>query len=169
MFTGGQFVSEEKILSGYYLDPLLVVGLEGFWGCVYYSILLPIFQNWSCDNEKLCPHGTLEDTKQAFHEMGQNKWLIVQSVGIIMSISCFNATGVAITKYASAAQRSTIDTCRTLLIWIMSLAFLGEEFLPLEIVGFVLLVVGTLVYNEIVIVPIEFMKRNTKQELAKKE
>ena len=43
LFTGGQFVSEEKILSGYYLDPLLVVGLEGFWGCIYYAILLPIF------------------------------------------------------------------------------------------------------------------------------
>lgn len=43
LFTGGQFVTEEKILSGYYLDPLLVVGLEGLWGCVYYAILLPIF------------------------------------------------------------------------------------------------------------------------------
>ena len=86
-----------------------------------------------------------------------------------MSISCFNATGVAITKYASAAQRSTVDTCRTLLIWIMSLIFLGEEFLPLEILGFILLVAGTLVYNEIYVVPLEFMKRNTKGEIAKRE
>jgi len=44
-FTGIQFISEEKILGGYYLDPLLVVGLEGFWGCLYYAILLPIFQH----------------------------------------------------------------------------------------------------------------------------
>mgnify|MGYP001052241424 CR=1 FL=1 len=101
--------------------------------------------------------------------MGEHPWLIVQSVGIICSISCFNATGVAITKHASAAQRSTVDTCRTLLIWIMSLIFLGEEFLPLEILGFILLVAGTLVYNEIVIVPIGFMKKNTKEELAKRE
>lgn len=42
-FTGGQFVSEEKLLSGTSLDPLLVVGLEGFWGCVVFAILLPIF------------------------------------------------------------------------------------------------------------------------------
>ena len=27
-FTGGQFVSEEKILGGYSLDPLFVVGME---------------------------------------------------------------------------------------------------------------------------------------------
>lgn len=44
------------------------------------------------------------------------------SLGIILSISSFNATGVSITKYASAAQRSTVDTCRTLFIWVISLA-----------------------------------------------
>ena len=42
-FTGGQFVSEEKILGGYSLDPLFVVGMEGFWGCCVFGILLPVF------------------------------------------------------------------------------------------------------------------------------
>ena len=42
-FTGGQFVVEEKLLSGYYLNPLYVVGLEGLWGCIIYAIILPIF------------------------------------------------------------------------------------------------------------------------------
>jgi len=42
-FTGGQFVSEEKLLGGYALDPLYVVGLEGFWGCCVFAVLLPIF------------------------------------------------------------------------------------------------------------------------------
>jgi len=55
-FTGGQFVTEEKLLSDYYLDPLLVVGLEGMWGCVYYAILLPIFQQIKCTNA-LCTDG----------------------------------------------------------------------------------------------------------------
>jgi len=48
--------------------------------------------------------------------------------------------------------------------------YLGwETFLPLELIGFVLLVIGTFVYNEIVVVPIEFMARNTKVEMAKRE
>lgn len=42
-FTGGQFVVEEKLLGGYYLDPLYVVGLEGMWGCIIYAIVLPVF------------------------------------------------------------------------------------------------------------------------------
>lgn len=42
-FTGGQFITEEKLFDGYYLDPLFVVGMEGFFGCIYFLILLPIF------------------------------------------------------------------------------------------------------------------------------
>jgi len=42
-FTGGQFVTEEKILGGQSLDALYIVGLEGLWGCCIFAILLPIF------------------------------------------------------------------------------------------------------------------------------
>ena len=41
-FTGCQFVSEEKLLDVYYIDPLMMVGFEGMWGCIYYAIVLPI-------------------------------------------------------------------------------------------------------------------------------
>jgi len=152
-FTGGQFVTEEKILSGYYLDPLLVVGLEGFWGCCYYAILLPIFQHIKCDNA-LCHNGQLENTVTAFQQFGEHPVLIAQSIGIIISIACFNATGVAITKYASAAQRSTVDTCRTFLIWLISMIIGWEVFHALELVGFFMLVFGTIIYNEIYVLPI---------------
>ena len=44
-----------------------------------------------------------------------------------------------------------------------------EKFIWGELVGFALLVAGTLVYNEIVEVPISFMNRNTKKNIAKRE
>jgi hypothetical protein len=74
-----------------------------------------------------------------------------------------------ITKYASAAQRSTVDTCRTLVIWCVFLALGKEKFLVGELFGFFLLVLGTLVYNEIIEIPLTFMNRNTKSSLAKRE
>lgn len=106
--------------------------------------------------------------------MADNKILIIQSIGIIISISGFNACGVAITKYASAAQRSTIDTCRTLLIWLLSLYPLRSEkfVVPLsfgELAGFVILVGATLVYNEIVIVPCGLLSYNTIKARAERE
>lgn len=101
--------------------------------------------------------------------MGENKILILQSIFIIISIASFNATGVAITKFATAAQRSTVDTSRTLVIWCVSLGLGWEQFLWPELVGFMLLVAGTLIYNEIYIVPIDFMSQNTKLALAAKK
>jgi len=48
--------------------------------------------------------------------------------------------------------------------------YLGwEDFLAWELLGFVFLVIGTFVYNEIVVVPIEFLSRNTKAEIAKRD
>ena len=105
----------------------------------------------------------------ALQQMQDHPILIAQSIGIICSISCFNATGVAITKYASAAQRSTVDTCRTLLIWLISLALKQETFdVPLsfgQLAGFVALVVGTLIYNEIWVLGCEPMNKNTKAKI----
>jgi len=73
-----------------------------------------------------------------------------------------------ITKYASAAQRSTVDTCRTLVIWCVFLAAGKEHFLFGELIGFFVLVLGTLVYNEIIEIPIDFMSKNTKRNLESK-
>ena len=94
--------------------------------------------------------------------MGDHPELIFQSIGIIVSIAAFNACGVSITKYASAAQRSTVDTCRTLIIWVVSMLLGWESFLALELVGFFMLVGGTLVYNEIIILPCEILNKDTK-------
>ena len=74
-----------------------------------------------------------------------------------------------ITKYASAAQRSTVDTCRTLIIWCVFLALGKEKFLVGEMFGFALLVLGTLIYNEIIEIPLTFMSKNTKRNIELRE
>jgi len=43
LFTGGQFIVEEKLLGGQNVHPLLCIGLEGLWGTIFFAILLPIF------------------------------------------------------------------------------------------------------------------------------
>jgi len=170
LFIGGQFVSEEKLLAGKSVDPLLCVGLEGFWGCCFYAILLPIFQNITCDpSNKLCHLNpisgvvTVEDSYEAWAAIKKHPELLTMSVGIVFSIAAFNATGLAITKYASSAQRSSVDTSRTLVIWATNIWVLRtERFMWGQAAGFVVLVIGTLIYNEIWIVPIEFLNYNTQ-------
>jgi drug/metabolite transporter (DMT)-like permease len=174
LFTGGLFIVEEKLLGDYYLDPLKVVGLEGLWGLIITVILLPIFQVIECGPNELCYYGRLEDTTRAFADMRENWILILQSILIAFSIGSFNAFGVSVTKNASAAQRSTIDTSRTVLVWIFFLAFKipgvkQETFSWLQLFGFILLVLGTLVYNEIIVLHTWGFDKNTKAALAKKQ
>ena len=127
------------------------------WGLSYYLFLLPIMQWIKCPPtgfvSALCNEGRLEDSAFAFKQIAADPVIIAQYVGIICSISLFNVFGISTTKFASAAQRSTIDTSRTVLIWICSCSFLGEKFQPWSIIGFVLLIAGTLIYNEIIEVP----------------
>jgi hypothetical protein len=82
----------------------------------------------------------------------------------------FNGFGVAVTKNASSAQRATIDTARTLVIWVFFLIFevygKKEDFYWLQLGGFILLVIGTLVFNEIVVVPFLGFNLYTKPAFA---
>jgi len=173
LFVGTQFIVEEKLFSGYYLDPLKVVGLEGCWGVLYWVVLLPLFQLINCQSEALCPYGKLSYTTMAFEQYWDNKVLIWLSVGICFSIAGFNGCGVAVTKYASAAQRSTIDTCRTLVVWVFFMSFpasspFKEYFDWIQLSGFVILVIGTLVYNEIIEVPFWGFDRNTRRAIKER-
>ena len=127
LFAAGLFVVEEYFLGDYYLDPFKVVGLEGMWGLMYFLICLPIYQAIECDFV-LCNFGYLENSSYAFYQMGQNGLLIAYTVGICVSIAMFNVSGVTTTKLASAAQRSTVDTSRTVFIWIGSVLLGFEEF-----------------------------------------
>lgn len=67
----------------------------------------------------------------------------------------FNFFGLSVTRTVSATSRSTIDTSRTLFIWIVSLALGWETFKWLQVVGFALLVYATFVFNNIVRPPLK--------------
>ena len=81
-----------------------------------------------CTAEGLCNGGVIENTQNVFHEMKDHPEIIYWSIGISLSIATFNFTGVSVTKYASAAQRSTVDTLRTFFIWMISIMLGREDF-----------------------------------------
>ena len=51
----------------------------------------------------------------------------------------------------------------------VSLIIGWEKFYWQELIGFILLVMGTLVYNEIVILPIEALSKNTRERILERE
>eukprot|EP00806_Schmidingerella_arcuata_P006219 Macronucleus_666.p1 GENE.Macronucleus_666~~Macronucleus_666.p1 ORF type:complete len:332 (+),score=103.51 Macronucleus_666:1-996(+) len=167
-FTGALFIVEEYFLGDYYLDPMKVVGLEGMWGLSYYLAVLPIMQLVKCDGDKVCQFGYVENSSYAFYQMADNLTIVWLSFGMMLSIAFFNVCGITTTKVASSAQRATIDTSRTLIIWIMSCLLQLEDFHWESIFGFIFLVFGTLVYNEIIILPFCGLDNNTKEKLEQR-
>jgi len=104
------------------------------------------------------------DAKEGWREITHYKAIAVSSVLIMISIGGFNFFGLSVTRTVSATARSTIDTCRTLFIWIVSLGLGWETFKWLQIVGFALLVYGTFLFNDIVSPPLRRCIRRPKNE-----
>jgi hypothetical protein len=86
----------------------------------------------------------------------------------VFSIATFNIMGVSITKYINAIARSIADVTRTILVWGVGLivtATAGSIYpnykweltkvgpILVELLGFVILVFGNIIYNEVVKLP----------------
>ncbi|DBB07830.1 TPA: hypothetical protein ACH3X3_009239 [Trebouxia sp. C0006] len=139
-----QFIIEEKYLAKYRVPALLGVGLEGMWGLLLSAIALPILSVVKGSD------GLATDSLfSAFREISHSWQLQASTVGSIVSIAFFNFFGLSVTKSLSGAARAAIDACRTILIWLFSVQVGWERFHGLQVVGFMILVAGTSMYNEL--------------------
>lgn len=151
--TATQMVIEEKFVTRYNVPALLAVGWEGTFGFLTLSlILIPMY--WiPAGIFSGNPRGVLEDVPDAFYQMGQNPVLIAAILGNIISIAFFNFAGISVTKELSATTRMVLDSVRTLVIWVFSLAIGWQDFQYLQPIGFSVLVVGMCIYNDIIFIP----------------
>ncbi|BEJ13887.1 hypothetical protein CspHIS471_0310610 [Cutaneotrichosporon sp. HIS471] len=145
IFTASQYVVEEKIMAYYTIDPLAAVSLEGMWGGLTTLGAMPIL------HILFHKKSSYFDVPRGWTQITQNPAVMWLAFMIALSIGAFNFFGLSVTTRVSATTRSTIDTCRTLGIWIVSLAIGWEElvwpFSLLQVTGFGLLVYGTFVFN----------------------
>jgi drug/metabolite transporter (DMT)-like permease len=174
LFSAAQFVIEEKIVKSYHVHPLQMVGWEGIWGTLLYTVLLGIFYQIECEpTNKLCYVNNegiarLEDFVFAFAQIGHNPLLLLFTLGYVCSIATYNYLGISITKFVSSPARAVLDNGRTVIIWLFFLVVPGlpqnwrEEFIPLQLFGFLLLVFGTFVYNEFIEIPLFGLNKETE-------
>ncbi|RCK56340.1 Uncharacterized protein C12G12.12 [Candida viswanathii] len=148
LLQGFQFVIEEHILEKNPIIPLQLVYIEGFYG-LSIMVILSVILNFiigsieSPEDFKSSPF----NLPLAFSQVFTNKNILISSILILLSIAAFNYCGLSITHRISATARSTVDTCRTLLVWIVAISMHWESFHLLQFTGFVVLVFGTLCFN----------------------
>ncbi|KAG2195350.1 hypothetical protein INT46_000900 [Mucor plumbeus] len=141
LFTASQFVIEEKILVRYKVTPLKAVGLEGSFGLISVLAAMPIL------HFLLGKTHPSFDVVQGYHDFFDHALVWQTGLAISVSIAFFNWFGLSITSTVSATARSTIDACRTLFIWIVSLSLGWEHFSWVQVVGFITMVAGTFYFN----------------------
>lgn len=145
-----QMVVEEKFVAGLDIPALQAVGWEGLFGFVVLAILqIPFYFIYVGPVFGKNPREVLEDVLDGFVQMGNNNLLIVATMGTIISIAFFNFAGISVTKEISATTRMVLDSVRTLVIWLCSMAFMGQKFEWLQLVGFTVLLYGMFLYNGI--------------------
>ncbi|KAI3641975.1 hypothetical protein MP228_011530 [Amoeboaphelidium protococcarum] len=148
-----QFVIEEKIIINYTGTPIKLVGLEGLFGLITLLLFMPIFHfTFGKDT------GGYFDLVSGYEDLASSPAVWGSSIGCALSIAFFNYFGLNVTRYISATSRTTIDTCRTLFIWIISLALGWEIFIWLQVVGFLVLIYGTFVFNDVIPLVPNFIK-----------
>ncbi|KAI1301310.1 Solute carrier family 35 member F6 [Halotydeus destructor] len=154
IITAAQMVIEEKFVSKRNISPLEAVGWEGFFGFTTLSVLLipmyyikvgqTIFQN---------PEDRLEDAIDGVHQI-MNSWQVATGfLGTIVSIAFFNFAGISVTKEMSATTRTVLDSVRTFVIWIFSLSVGWQGFSGIQLLGFIVLLAGMFLYNDVIIRP----------------
>jgi hypothetical protein len=97
--------------------------------------------------------GVEEDTITALAQIGSNTILLILVCIYPINALILNTSAQGITKYMSGLTRSILLQCRTGLVWVVTILIGWESFIWGELIGFSVLVIGALIYNDIIKLP----------------
>jgi len=148
---------EEKLLKKYNVAPVLAMGLEGFFGFSVLSCLLVVMKHIGTGSKvwghSPLPPYYLEDAYDGLVQLQNDHALLGAFIGVIISISIFNVTGITVTQEMSATTRMVLDSVRTIFIWMIALGLKWQSFHFLQPIGFFFIIVGMCFYYNLLIVP----------------
>ena len=184
-FNAIENIVQKKFVKKYIIHPSQLVGFEGLWGSCIYLILLIVFQNISCDDwvdkfkKGICftndeDISYIENSKFALEQMWDNKYLLILYMFYVISISLYNLVGIKLTELVSSTARVVVDEARTVFIWLFFIIFdpvegTHEEFNYLQLIGYIFLLFGTIIYNEILVIPICNLDYNTRDKKEERD
>jgi drug/metabolite transporter (DMT)-like permease len=135
IFTATQYVIEEKIMQNKIISPLLAVGIEGLIGTILVLLISPIYFTVRKINVTVL-----------FWQIIHEKQLWISFLVLTFTIAILNYLGLSLTKNMSSTARTTVDACRILIVWIVSLIIGWEIFNLIQLLGFLIMVSGIYIY-----------------------
>ena len=181
------FNLEEKILKEYDYSSLKTVGLEGIFGTFIYTILLIIFQFISCENwsnfykNNFCVMNDeniyhIEDSLFAFKQILENKKILLFILLYCIGVILYNSSRLIIFKNRSAMFYLIVDNIVRIFGVFIFLLVLPKEYKDendtfswLVLIGLVILLLGCLIFFEILVLPFWGLGDNTNQNFKKRK
>lgn len=157
VFAALCFVFEEIFLRKVHVPGMIGVGVEGLWGLGLCAGLITVM-NFIPDPSRPSDVDTgrsvmLESVIEWAYQVSLQPIQIVFIIAYALSTLFFNVSGMEVTRRLSAATRSTFNSCRALIVWLVSLAIGWERWsIPgsiIMIIGYVFIVLGTLIFNNV--------------------
>ncbi|XP_060601903.1 solute carrier family 35 member F6-like isoform X2 [Ruditapes philippinarum] len=133
------------------------VGLKGIYGLVVMTfIILPAMYFIPGGNAD----GSFENSIDALYQITNSTKLLSFCLLYLIAVAIYNITSIAVMRSLSAVHSTLIDACRTIMVWAVGMTIyygfdknFGEPFDKyygiLQIDGFLFLVIGTLIYKNV--------------------
>lgn len=148
-----QIVVEEYILADVHAPPLVVVGMEGFWGMMFsVFIFIPMFQ-FIPGND----NGRFENTHDSVYRLFNSGKLAAFTGMYWICILLLNYGGMLVTSELTAVHRTIFEALRTFFIWIVQIIIhysiddsYGEDWNGwsyMQLGGFLVLTASMLIYH----------------------
>eukprot|EP01013_Petalomonas_cantuscygni_P023201 TRINITY_DN44585_c0_g1_i1.p1 TRINITY_DN44585_c0_g1~~TRINITY_DN44585_c0_g1_i1.p1 ORF type:complete len:667 (+),score=138.10 TRINITY_DN44585_c0_g1_i1:161-2161(+) len=122
LFLAGQTVIEEMMLKLYAIPEMVLVGLEGTWGCIINAIILAVVSYVPASPCNVA-FGISEDVEQITAPHGSSKYIPPLTWGFLVAfvicVTVYNITGQAITRYTTGTTHTVMDNVRTVIIWVV--------------------------------------------------
>lgn len=133
-----QFVLEEYLMDRYRLDPIKSMSIESVFSALLLTGGVVICGFFGQD--KL-------DVIKGLKDLFEDSVLWQTSLLLLFMVAAFNFFGLAVSTIVGIPGRSVIDSLRTMITWMIAIYYGWDSFSWLELVGFVILVLGVFIFN----------------------
>ncbi|OHS97899.1 Solute carrier family 35 member F6 [Tritrichomonas foetus] len=162
IIQGWQLVFDEYMTQHLKLPVMLVVGMEGIWGCLIMIFIAFPFCFIIPGKDPSPFGGSLENVYDSLLMIGNSSTILAITLVSCFAIGCFDIAGMTVTATMSSVHRTIFEALRTLTTWAVMLfiglfsSSFGEHWCNwswLELGGFALLVCSSLIFNGVIHLP----------------
>lgn len=142
-FVGScQIVFEAKAMKSYHLPPLQLAGFEGVIGAPL-GVAVIVISYMLGGNNPL----------DAFVALRGSTTGLGLLMCFMVTVSCFNLSGLIVTKHGSPVLRAMLEIMRTAVIWVVEVICQWNQFSIQQCIALIAITLGTLIYGNYIKIP----------------